>query len=106
LDPVAHAELASLLLRFSPRAGGLAIEALAARLLAPEAPGGWRLWAHVQVANDHHGSAFASLNRYVELAGGESRVDPEDRTLLGSLRASLPGGALAQRELRRRPTPR
>jgi hypothetical protein len=106
LDPAVHARLAELLLRFAPRSSGLAIEALATRLLTPTDPVAWRTWALVQRANDHNSSAYDSWSRYVELSGGIESVAPEDRRLLEQLRAGLPGGELAQRELRRRPSPR
>lgn len=103
LDPAAHAELADLLLRTSPRSGGTAMEALAARLLAPADPASWRRWAYVQVANQHAVEAYGSLRRYFELAGPAGGGSAEDLRLLEQLRASLPGGTVAQDELRRRP---
>ena len=82
------------------------MEALATRLLAPNDPGSWRLWAHVQVVNGHAVEAFASLSRYFELAGPSGRQNVEDVRLLETLRAGLPGGKLAQQGLRRRPQAR
>lgn len=106
LDPRVHAELADLLLRVAPSASGTAMETLANRLLAPSDPASWKRWAHVQVANQHAVEAYASLLHSFELAGDGRARTTEDQRLLEMLRAALPGGALAQKELRRRPAAR
>ena len=106
LDPEAHAQLADLLMRLAPQSSGCAMEALAARTLTPTDAVSWRRWAHVQVASGHAAEAFVSLSRYFELAGPEGKNDADDLKLLEALRAGLPGGSLAQSELRRRPRAR
>ena len=103
LDPDLHGMLADVLLQVSPRSGAGAMEALAARLLAPSDPESWRRWAHAQVATGHPVEAHASLSRYFEMAGPAARANTSDLGLLEVLRQGLPGGKLAQAGLRRRP---
>jgi hypothetical protein len=103
LDPEPHAVMGMLLCAWTPGSTNTAIEALAARLLAPEVAASWRLWAVAQVQGGFLREAYASMLRYFELAGPAAAADVEGRRILEILRQSQPGGDLAQRELRRRP---
>jgi hypothetical protein len=103
LDPQLHGRLADLCLQVSPRSSAGAMEALAARLLAPHDPETWRRWAHAQMTGDHLMEAYASLTRYFKTAGPAARENNEDLKLLEVLRQGLPGGKLAQAGLRRPP---
>ena len=101
LDAGAHALLADLLLaRRDPSAEG-PIEAYAARVLAPDHPMMWRRWGMVQVLESRAEQAVASLERYRALAGSEAQGDLEVTNLIARLRRELPGGDLAQAELRK-----
>jgi hypothetical protein len=105
LDAGAHGLLADLLL--SRRLPGVpptadeTIETYAARVLAPELAGSWRRWGLVQALGHRNDSAAASLRRYLALAGPAGREDPEIISLMAELKRRLPGGELAQEELRR-----
>ncbi len=73
LDPAAHGLLADLYLVRDPDDPAGAIEALAARLLAPEDPVAWRRWAMVQTQRQRYLEALASFERYFKLAGNARR---------------------------------
>jgi len=103
LDAGVHAALADLLLQVAPQASGGAIEALAARVLAPRDPTAWRRWSREQVANGHVTEAYASLARCIELERSSDPRVAADRLQLERLRAALPGGSVAQQALRERP---
>jgi hypothetical protein len=108
LDPGAHALLADLLLARGRLNEG-AVEAYAARALAPDAPSTWRRWGLVAFAHGRDHQAAAALERYLELGGEEAAQDVEAVGLLREARRRLPGGDLAQASLhelgarRRRP---
>ena len=106
LDPELHALMADLLIMRAPGSVNGAMEALAARLLAPGDPAAWRRWAIVQAQGGCDQDAYASLLRYFEMAGPAGAGDEPGQRLLEFLRQAQPGGELAQRELRRRPRPR
>ena len=105
LDPGAHAFLADLLLASrTPRREVTTeetIEAFAARVLAPELPVSWRRWGMVQALGNRSPEAVASLERYLKLAGPQARGDRAVEDLLADLKRRLPGGELAQGQLRR-----
>jgi Flp pilus assembly protein TadD len=100
LDAGAHALLADLLLTRGQVEPG-AVEALAARTLSPQEASMWRRWGLVQALLGRDQQAVASLERYRELGGEQAAADAEITALLRSLRRKLPGGDLAQAELRR-----
>jgi len=106
LDPGAHALFADLMLASgaqSPEAllAGVT-ESFAARVLDPGNPHSWRRWGMVQTMQGRHAEAVKSLERYFELGGEAARGDATIVHLLGELRRRLPGGDLAQADLRRR----
>jgi hypothetical protein len=102
-DAEAHGLLADILMGSS---GISAVEALAARQLAPRDPAVWRRWAILQARAANYQAAYPSMKRYFELAGPAARGDQQARELLEYIRQMQPGGELEQSSLRRRPTPR
>jgi hypothetical protein len=106
LAPEPHAVLADVLLAKAPVSPSGVFEALAARVLAPNDPWVWRRWARVQAMQAHPQEAYASLQRYLVLAGREGMHDAEAVRLLEILRQSLPGGSRAQDALRQLPAGR
>jgi len=101
LDPAVHALLADLLLARPETLDPGAIEALAARVLAPEDARGWRRWGLRQFTGGRYDQARVSLERYLELGGDAARADAEVRTRMAYLERILPGGDLARGEAAR-----
>jgi len=101
LDPGAHALLADLLLVRPATFRAGALEAFAARLLAPGDAWAWRRWGFVQAIQGRNTQAREALERYLALAGEQARNDVEAHELLREIRRKLPGGDLAQEDLRR-----
>ncbi len=99
LDPSGHALLADLALERPETSPKGAIEALAARLLAPNDPVAWRRWALVQLTGGRYDEAEKSLERYLALGGAAARADSDVVRTLRSLRPLLPGGVAARRAL-------
>jgi hypothetical protein len=85
----------------TPPTGEEVIETYAARVLAPEQPGSWRRWGVVQALGGRNEPAAASLERYLALAGPAGQGDPDIAWLMAQLKRRLPGGELAQEQLRR-----
>ena len=56
----------------------------------------------LHLPDGRHAEAVQSLERYLELGGEAARGDETIVHLLGELRGRLPGGDLAQADLRRR----
>ena len=100
LDPAVHALLADLLLAQPEALDPGAIEALAARVLAPEDAAGWRRWGKRQFTGGRYDQARLSLERYLELGGSAACADAEVRALMAYLERILPGGDLARAGLR------
>ena len=99
LDPVAHATLADIALR-SPRGASMGtIEALAARILAPDDPAMWRRWGLVQVAGHRYDQAGRSLDHYLAIGGPAAAADSQVARTRRALRRVLPGGDVARRVL-------
>jgi hypothetical protein len=106
LDPEPHSLLADLWVPQGLRSVNPVIEAFAARLLEPRNPLAWRRWAVVQMQQWHFQEAYVSMRRYFDLAGPAGASDAEALRALEFLHRALPGGELAQQELRRRPRAR
>jgi hypothetical protein len=100
-DAAAHGLLADLLLLQNLADPEGAIEAWATRALAPRNPYAWRRVAMVQIQRQRDPQALASLERYFELAGELGREDLEAQKAMEGLRERMPGGRLAQEELRK-----
>jgi len=100
LDAAAHALLADLMLIRDPDDPDAAIEALAARVLAPLDPIVWRRWAMVQARRDRYLEALKSFDRYFELAGAMGENDAEAKRWVEAMRRVLPGGAAKPEALR------
>ncbi len=101
LDAGAHALLADLLLLRPSSFNGGVSEAFAARALAPTNPSMWRRWGIIAVVQNRNDQAKEALERYFALAGEEGRRDVEALGVLRDVRRRLPGGDLAQEELKK-----
>jgi hypothetical protein len=99
LDPNAHGLLADLQLVRDDLFQNGAVEAFAARVLAPNAPTAWRRWGMIQYVRSRHLKAREALERYLALGGEHARADLQVREALVEIRRRLPGGDLAQKEL-------
>ncbi len=99
LDPTGHALLADLALGRPETSARGAIEALAARLLAPEDPMAWRRWARYQLLGARYDRAEKSLERYLSIGGAAARADSDVARTMRSLRLVLPGGEVTRRVL-------
>ena len=93
LDAGAHGLLADLTLIRSPDDPGGAIEAFAARVLAPEDPFGWRRWATVQARRERYLEALASYQTYLRLGGAAAAADAEARAWADHVRAMIAKGS-------------
>ena len=71
-----------------------AIEAFAARAIAPTDPYVWRRWAMVQMDLQRPLEALASFREYFRLGGAAAQSDTEARQLAESIRASIPRGVI------------
>ncbi len=99
LDPEPHAALADLALDRPESSSMGAIEALAARVLAPDNAMAWRRWGRVQVRAGRYDQAERSLERYLALGGEVARADSDVARTMRSLQHVLPGGDVARRAL-------
>ncbi|MGH7742325.1 MAG: hypothetical protein ACRENS_09925, partial [Candidatus Eiseniibacteriota bacterium] len=102
-DTAAHGLLSDLLLTHHMLLPTAQIEAYAARVLAPQAPMGWRRWAEVQLATQRSRQGALSLDQYFLLAGSGADSDAEAHYWRNQLQRVLPGGDLAQKALRGTP---
>jgi tetratricopeptide (TPR) repeat protein len=95
LDPAAHGLLADLLLirRHDDPEG--AVEALAARLLAPGDPTVWKRWGMVQLDSGRYLEALRSLERCQALGDPQAVKDPEVQGWVEGLRNRVQGARLA-----------
>jgi hypothetical protein len=100
LDPTAHALLADLWLIAEPDAPHGAVEAFAARTLAPDDGVAWRRWATVQMHRRRYLEALNSFDRYFKLAGVAGQNDAEAKQWVENIRQSLPGGNVAPEAIR------
>ena len=99
LDPAAHGLAADLQLMSDRRKPDAAIEAYAARVLAPSDPYAWRRWAMVQMDRERPLEALKSFAQYFRLGGAEAAADAEARALEQGLRASIPRGVVDESAL-------
>jgi hypothetical protein len=101
LDPRLHAMLAEATLRRDPADPQARVEALAARVLAPEDGMAWLRWGVIQAHDGRHSQAVRSLERALALGVSDPTRAAQVREILTELRRMLAGGALAQEELHR-----
>jgi hypothetical protein len=101
-DPRLHALSAEVRLRHEPRDPQGRIEALAARVLADDGPS-WLRWGIIQAGDARHRQAVRSLERAMALGIHDPAQEEQVRAAIAQLRRALPGGDLAQQELRRAP---
>ena len=99
LNSAAHGVLADLQLMRDDLFENAAVEAFAARVLAPDDALVWRRWGLVQYVRSRHLKARAALERYLALGGERARADAQVRQTLIEINRRLPGGELAQKEL-------
>jgi len=89
-DAGSHGLLADLLLVRSPNDADGAIEALAARVLAPGEPYAWRRWAVIQGTKQRYLDALDSFDRYFKLGGEAAAADAEAHAWVERVRGLLP----------------
>ena len=94
LDAASHGLLADLLLIAQRRNPDAAIEAFAARELAPGDAYAWRRWAMVQMDRERPLEALKSFGKYFQLGGAAAADDAEAHGLEHMLRASIPRGVV------------
>jgi hypothetical protein len=102
LDPVLHSLAAEIRLRHDVRDPQARIEALAARVLADDGPT-WLRWGLIQANDGRHRQAVRSLERALALGLHEPGAEAQVQAIIAQLRRALPGGDLAQQEVRRAP---
>jgi len=95
LDAGAHGLLADLRLMRDPDLASGAVEALAARLLAPRDPYAWRRWGMVQAHRERFLEALTSFDRYFRLGGAAVAGDQEAKAWVARIRSMVPGGGEA-----------
>ena len=95
LDAAAHALLADLLLVRQHEDPEGAVEALAARLLAPGDPTAWRRWGMVQLDRGRYLEALRSFERYQALGDPQAARDSEVQGWVEGLRGRVQGAPLA-----------
>lgn len=100
LDPGVHALLCDLMMRHEGLLNDAAIEAWAARVLAPGWPDAWRRWAAVQFVFERWIESMRSVERYWELDPAARTTDTATAAMVEQLRAYLPGGVVSQQSLR------
>lgn len=100
LDPRLHGMLAELMMGRDPGEPQGWIEALATRALTPEDGRAWVMWGAIQAAAGRHSQAVRSLERAQTLGIPDPARAIQVRQMLTELRRMVPGGDLAQQELR------
>ncbi|HKQ57269.1 MAG TPA: hypothetical protein VJY35_05330 [Candidatus Eisenbacteria bacterium] len=101
-DPRLHALSADVRLGHEPRDPQGRIEALAARVLADDGPT-WLRWGIIQAGDARHRQAVRSLERAMALGIHDPAREEQVRAAIAQLKRALPGGDLAQQEIRRAP---
>jgi hypothetical protein len=101
LDAALHGRMSDVLLgredgRFL---GGL--EASLTTVLDPRDAGAWRRLAVVQIYTNDPFEAKHSMDRFFALGGSAARADSQALAIEKLVESALPGGALAQKEIRR-----
>ncbi len=94
LDGASHGLLADLMLIAQRRNPDAAIEAFAARELAPRDAYAWRRWAMVQMDRERPLEALKSFGMYFQMGGKAAADDAEAHGLEHMLRASIPRGVV------------
>jgi tetratricopeptide (TPR) repeat protein len=100
-DPRGHAMLSDLLVQINPNDAHARIEALAARALTPQDPDAWLRWGLIQANDGRHTQAIRSLEQSLALGLRDSTRTRQVRAILRDLARMVPGGELAQAEMRR-----
>lgn len=94
LDAAGHGLAADLMLISDRNDPDAAIEAFAARVLAPADPTGWYRWAMVQADRDRPLEAYESLQASLRLGGPAGQNDEPARRLAESIKAAIPRGTI------------
>jgi hypothetical protein len=100
LDPAMHGLFADLILIRDADDPDGAVEALAARVLAPDEANAWRRWGMVQARKQRYLEALNSFEKYFALAGPAGENDTEAKQWTDAIRRVLPGGAAKPEGLR------
>src|SRR5262249_36778496 len=100
-DPAVHAALADAYLVRDPTDPRARIEALAARVLAPESAREWVRWGVIQANDGRASQAIHSLEHALALGIEDPARAAMVRQALAELRTMVPGGALVQEHLHR-----
>ena len=103
LDAGAHGLLADLLLIRAPDGAPGAMEAFAARVLAPQDPYAWRRWAVVQASRERYIEALASFQMYFRLGGDVAAADTEARGWADNIRRKIPKESVAPEDMSLQP---
>jgi hypothetical protein len=101
LDPKVHAALSDIALTQRRLINTGQIEALAARVLAPEDPVVWLRWAIVEAQQQRFPQAKRALERFNALGGGTMDQNFFAKQMHERLDAYLPGGERVQEGLRK-----
>ena len=101
LDSRVHGLCSDLMVRLNPSDAQARIEALAARVLAPDDPKTWLRWGFLQARDARHAQAIRSLEQALALGVPDPGTHNQVQAVLSELRRMVPGGELAQANLRR-----
>lgn len=105
LDARVHGLMAELMLRQDQAVPQAWIEALAARVLAPDDDRAWIMWGSIQANAGRHTQAVRSLERAQALGIRDPGQAVRVQQMLAELRRMVPGGDLTQQGLRGTPGP-
>jgi hypothetical protein len=100
LDVELHSRLAALWLPHDHLRPTGVIEAYIVTILSPDRADGWRKFASGQIAEAKYAEAVGSLRRYFALGGSTAAHDTEAQQTMATLVRMIPGGDLAQSDLR------
>jgi hypothetical protein len=96
MDPAPHGLAADLLLSAGDATSTSAIEAYAARVLAPGSATAWRRWGMVQLQHKRYLEGLASFDRYFALAGEAGARDAEAHRWVALVRRAFPAAGDAR----------
>ena len=101
LDYRVHALCSDLMLNLNPSDAQARVEALAARVLAPEDATTWLRWGLIQARDARHAQAIRSLEHALALGIPAGTTAYQVQAILKELRRMVPGGEVAQANLRK-----
>jgi hypothetical protein len=101
LDSRVHALCSDLMINVNPSDAQARVEALAARVLAPEDATTWLRWGLIQARDARAMQAIRSLEHALALGIPSPTTAGQVQAILKELRRMVPGGELAQANLRK-----